>query len=108
MQCLVCESSGRKVVFSDGEPICKSCVTKLIKIYGVEYSPPTKQSKITACLSLIEAIRLRAEAENDIAAFEANWLNATPWNQIFSMIYQEARKFDGLKDSMELFENDVL
>ncbi len=93
MRCKICEVSQSDKAFAYGMQICKICVTKLTKIYGVEYSPPTRHSVLDAHLSLILAIRSLAISENDIDTFELYWLRSTPWNQILGMAYSESRRY---------------
>lgn len=108
MLCRICEVRLSADEFPEGSPICKSCVAKLIKIYGVEYSAPIRQSKVTAHLSLILAIRKSAVNIGELDDFEAYWLNTSPWNQILRTVYAEARKYDGIKSVVEELDEPML
>ena len=94
MRCLICEVDLPDSEFSDGVPVCKCCDSKLSKLYGVDYQPPTKRTPTMACMDLIIAIRKRAVREGALKSFEEYWLYSSPWVQIWDMIIDEKRKRD--------------
>lgn len=108
MQCCICEVDQPDDSFQEGSPICRDCVSKLIKIYEVEYSPPVRHSRLQACLGLIAAVRERAIAAGELEDFEEYWVDSTPWNQILHLVYEELRRHDGIKEAVEFPEGAVL
>ena len=95
--CIICEGVLPVSDYTDGSPICKSCVSRLVDNYGVDYHPPEKRSKLMSWLNLILAIREQAEMDNEIEDFEEGWLYATPFNQIFGMV-RESVKVENYSD----------
>jgi len=63
----------------------------LNKLYDVEYVPPVKQSRLQARLNLILAIRNLSEADGELGKFEKNWIESSPWNQLFGMVLESVR-----------------
>lgn len=93
MFCIICEAHLDNSRFSSSNAnICEVCTAKLHKMYSVNFLPSRKVSKITACLSLIVAVRLQAILDGELADFESYWLQSLSWSRLWCIIKEEQSK----------------
>lgn len=106
--CIICEILQEDSQFSDDGPICRSCVTCLVKSYGVEYTPPKKWSRMESYLSLLLAIRKQSELDKELDVFEKNWLYSSPWNQVFSAVQDAIIVSDGVSNNVDFILSQIV
>lgn len=103
---MTCEVQKSEKDFPDGGPICVDCVALLNKLYGVEYTPPVRQTRLQACLNLILAVRNMSEVDGELEKFEKNWVESTPWNQLFGMVLESIRVSEAFKNASCISEEN--
>ena len=108
MKCIICEGDLRGYDFSEGSPICRDCVSTMSRLYGVEYSPPQRHSRLGGYLSLIAAIRQTALIDSEIEDFEDYWLETPPWNHIMQSVQESILKAGNNNDTVSKVEEFVV
>lgn len=105
--CIICEVSQEDSQFPNYGPICLDCISCLVKLYGVEYAPPKRQSQVEAYLALLLAIRKQAESDGELQMFEKNWLYCSPWNQIIGSVRDVVDISEAVSNELQLLVSQI-
>lgn len=85
-RCLTCEGLLEDSKFTNGSPICRSCVARLSREYDVTYSPPERTTVRHGYVKLFYAIWDRAKEDGELDDWEAYWMEVEPWPYILSVL----------------------
>ena len=98
-RCITCEGLLPDSNFPANGPMCKACITRLQKVFHVDYAPPERKTIKEAYVSLIEAIREQAIKDDAVSEWRDYWVHSSTWSRVWGMLQYTQEQSEVISES---------